>query len=74
MKCTICKTGEYKDGKVTVTLEREKSIIVVKGVPASVCENCGEYILDETVTTNLMTIAENAMKNKAEIEVLNYAA
>ena len=38
MECTICKSGKMKDGKVTVTLQRNDSIIVIKKVPASVCE------------------------------------
>ncbi len=74
MNCTICKTGEYKNGKVTVTLEREGSLIIIKEVPASVCENCGEYILDEEVAKRIMEIAENAIKNKVEVQIWNYAA
>lgn len=74
MECTICKTGEMKDGKVTVTLQRGDSIIVIKSVPASVCENCGEYTLSESVTRKIMNSAEKAVANNAEIEVLQYAA
>lgn len=39
MKCVICKHGETKSGLVTVTLERDESIVVIKKVPASVCNN-----------------------------------
>lgn len=74
MKCTICEIGFMKEGKVTVTLERDESIIIVKKVPALVCENCGEYILNETVTAKLMEAAEKAMANNAEVEILQYAA
>ncbi len=74
MKCTICKNGDMVEGKVTVTLERNDSVIVVKNVPASVCENCGEYTLDEKVTNKLMDLAERAVANNTEIEVLQYAA
>lgn len=74
MECVICKSGKMKAGKVTVTLQRKESIIVVKNVPAKVCENCGEYTLSEEVTRKLMGIAEQAVANNAEIEVLQYAA
>ena len=74
MECTICKSGEMKAGTVTVTLERGKSIIVIKSVPASVCENCGEYTLSESVTKRIMNTAEQAVANNAEIEVQQYAA
>lgn len=63
-----------KEGKVTVTLQRGEAIIIIKNVPASVCENCGEYTLNEEVTSKLMDLAEEAVQHNAEIEVLQYAA
>lgn len=74
MTCTICKSGVMKPGRVTVTLQRGESIIVIKNVPAAICENCGEYTLDEQVTAEIMRLAERAVANNAEIEVLQYAA
>jgi YgiT-type zinc finger domain-containing protein len=50
MKCIICKNGETKPGNATVTLEREGTTLVIKGVPADVCANCGEEYVDETIT------------------------
>lgn len=74
MNCVICKNGNLNEGHVTVTLQRGDSIIVLKNVPASVCENCGEYTLSETVAERVMQIAEDSVTKKVEIEVLNYAA
>ena len=74
MTCVICKTGTMKPGHVTVTLERQNSIIIVKNVPASVCENCGEYTLDDATTERVMQIAEEAIAHNVEVEVLQYAA
>ena len=42
MKCVICKYGETAPGKVTVTLEDEAATVVIKEVPARVCQTCGE--------------------------------
>ncbi|MGH7938508.1 MAG: type II toxin-antitoxin system MqsA family antitoxin, partial [Bryobacteraceae bacterium] len=42
MKCTICKKGETAPGTATVTLERGGLTLVVKDVPAQICDNCGE--------------------------------
>ena len=50
MKCQICRTGETHAGKTTVTLQRGETTIIIKEVPAQVCENCGEYYLTEDVT------------------------
>jgi YgiT-type zinc finger domain-containing protein len=71
---TLCEIGEMQDGLVTVTLQRDENIIVVKKVPALVCENCGEYVLNDVVISRLMNIAEGAISHQAEIEVLQYAA
>jgi YgiT-type zinc finger domain-containing protein len=74
MKCTICKHGETRPGHVTVTLERNGSTVIFKGVPADVCENCGEYYLSEQVTRILLERAEAAIQRGAEIEILRFAA
>lgn len=74
MNCTICKNGTMEEGNVTVTLQRAQSVIVIKNVPALVCDNCGDYTLSETVASRVMEIAEHAVANHAEIEVLQYAA
>ena len=37
MKCVVCKKGETKSGKATVTLEKDGATLVFKGVPAQVC-------------------------------------
>ncbi len=74
MKCVICKQGETFGGKVTVTLEREQTTVLIKEVPAQVCQNCGEYYLDEDISARLMQSAESAVKNGAEIEILRYVA
>ncbi|MEX2396196.1 MAG: hypothetical protein WD491_04180 [Balneolales bacterium] len=46
----------------------------MKNVPARVCNNCGDYTLSEKVTREIMLQAEKAVLNRAEIEVLQYAA
>ena len=71
MKCVICKNGETTMGKVTVTLERGESIVVIKGVVANICNNCGEYYLDQETTKEVLQKANEAYKKGAEIEVIN---
>lgn len=74
MRCVICKHGETKPGLVTVTLERDESIVVIKKVPAEVCDNCGEYYLSDTITEQVLLRAEVAVNNGAEVEIIRYAA
>ena len=74
MKCVICKHGETRPGTVTVTLQREEATVIFKGVPADVCENCGEYYLPDDVADRLLTRAEEAVAHGAEVEIVRYAA
>jgi YgiT-type zinc finger domain-containing protein len=74
MRCVICRHGETQEGKVTVTLQREQTTIIIKDVPAEVCKNCGEYYLSEAVTEKLSTRAEEAVKNGTEVEIFRFAA
>jgi len=59
---------------VTVTLERNASIILIKNVPASVCDNCASYYLDAETTRTVLKKAENSVQNGAELEVLQMQA
>ena len=74
MTCAICKTGETGPGRVTITLERGATTVVIKNVPAEVCDNCGEYYLEESVAGWAYDQAEAAVHRRAEVEILSYAA
>ncbi|MGH7812755.1 MAG: type II toxin-antitoxin system MqsA family antitoxin [Candidatus Binataceae bacterium] len=74
MNCVICKHGRTRPGTATVTLQRGESTLIVKGVPADLCDNCAEYYLSEAVTEKLLEQASAALKIGAELEVLRYAA
>ena len=47
MTCVICKRGTNQPGKATIPLERADTTVIIKGVPARVCDNCGEEYVDE---------------------------
>jgi YgiT-type zinc finger domain-containing protein len=74
MKCVVCKTGEVAPGKTTVTLQRGETTVIVKDVPAQVCDNCGEYYLSAEMTEKVMALAEAAVRKGAEVEILRWAA
>lgn len=74
MRCVLCKQGDTRPGNVTVTLQRGDTTVIIKGVPAEICENCGEYYLAENVTEKVLSIAEEAAKKNAEVEILRFAA
>ena len=74
MKCVVCKGGETSPGKTSVTFENEGCILVVRNVPAEVCNNCGEDYVDEKTAEYLMKLAEEAKRSGVQIEVRTYAA
>ncbi len=74
MKCVICKQGQTNDGLATVTLVRGPTTVVIKDVPADICDNCGEYYLSEDVSAKVQSLAEHAFQHGAEVEILRYAA
>jgi len=74
MKCVICKHGETKPGSTTTTLEREGATLVFKGVPADVCQNCGESYLSPDTTQKLLLQAEEAVKKGVQVDVRFFVA
>jgi len=74
MKCVICKHGNTEQGTATVTFERGGFVLVVKGVPARVCSNCGEQYVDARVAENLLKGAESDARNGAVVEIRQYIA
>ena len=74
MKCSICKHGETRPGETTVALTREGTTVVIKGVPADICENCGEHYLRDDIAGSVLALAEEAARRGGEVEVLQFAA
>ncbi|CAN2042835.1 Type II toxin-antitoxin system MqsA family antitoxin [Candidatus Magnetomoraceae bacterium gMMP-15] len=74
MKCLLCKTGKTYKGHATVTLNRDETVVVIKQVPAEICENCGEYYLSEQMTQFVLERAEDAVEKGAEVEIFRFAA
>jgi YgiT-type zinc finger domain-containing protein len=74
MKCVICKTGHTHPGTTTVTLQRDNSVVVIRDVPAEICEDCGEYYLSEPVARRVYSDADATVQRHVEVEILRYAA
>ena len=73
MKCMVCKQGETKPGTTTVTLERNATTLVIKEVPAQICENCGEAYMAEETTITLLDILNQSATNGVAVEVRDFS-
>lgn len=73
MKCLICKNGETTDGQTTVTIERSGMVLVLRGVPARICGNCGEPYVSGEVTDEILRRADQMQQQSVDIEVRRFA-
>lgn len=74
MKCPICRNGETRPGTATLTLERDTLTMVVRHVPAQICDNCGEEYIDEAAAHEALKQAEAAARQGVTVEVREFAA
>ena len=74
MKCLACKNGTLKPGRTTVTVERDRTTVVIHNVPADVCETCGEDYLDAAIATSLEALLQEAARSGVRFEVREYQA
>ena len=72
MPCVICKNGKTVPGETMYTGMDGETIVVVKNVPAKVCDNCGEsYVSSETAARLLKPLNGGADPN-VEVVVIEY--
>ena len=74
MKCLSCKNGIPKPGTTTFTAERDGVVVVVKNVPARICDICGEEYFDATVTAKILEQVKEAAKAGGQLNLRDYAA
>lgn len=70
-RCPLCG-GKKSEGSTTFTADLGFGVVVVRNVPASVCEQCGEDWIDNETMISLESIVEDAKENKSEIEMVPY--
>ena len=72
MECIYCKS-KMKKGKTALTFQiDEDRIIVVKDVPASICEECGEESIDIKNTKIVETIVHKALADGIRMGFIEY--
>lgn len=74
MNCPICRNGVRKPGEATLTITRDAMTLVIRRVPAEICNNCGEEYVDADVATRLGTIADEAEQAGVQVDVRDYVA
>ena len=62
----ICKQGHTRPAQITIVLERNGYSWKKEGVPAQVCDSCGESFVDEDVTSQILAQAEASIQADTE--------
>lgn len=72
MNCLICRQAEIVHGFTSITFEREEFRLLIHHVPAQICPNCGEAIVDEDVAIQLISKAEDSFRQGMREDVREY--
>ena len=71
--CPLCG-GNFVAGRTTWSVDLGKGVLVVRDVPARVCDQCGDEWLDNATALALDDMAASARQRGALVEVLTMAA
>ena len=72
MKCVACVTGDMLPGTTTFTVQRGQTTVVVRGVPALVCDTCGNDYVDEATMRRLESLVNDAEASGASMVVHDF--
>ena len=70
-RCPLCE-GNKTEGFTTYTVDLGFGVVVVRGVPAKICTQCGEEWIDASVARSLETIVLSAKAKHSLVEVVGY--
>ncbi len=69
--CPFC-SGTKIDARTTFTVDLGFGVVVVRDVPALVCDQCGSDWIDDDTAEQLELLVDNAKKNHAMVEITQY--
>ncbi|MBD2393004.1 YgiT-type zinc finger protein [Cyanobacterium aponinum UTEX 3222] len=68
-KCHICGSNEIKEELVKETFEIDGKLVMVEGIPAQVCQRCGEVIFSSEIAENIRLIVHSNSQPTKSIQV-----
>lgn len=71
MNCFKCGE-ELIEKNVNYMVDLENTIIIIKGVPAKVCAQCGEQYFDDQTSENIEGIVNKLKDLSTEVTIINY--
>lgn len=74
MSCPLCRSGELGVGVADKVLTLAETTLVVRGVPALVCDVCGERYFDGEITQQLLELVRSIQRAGVLVDVRRYVA
>jgi YgiT-type zinc finger domain-containing protein len=74
MTCIACKNGLTAHGKVTVSIDKGTTVVVIRDVPAQICSTCGEEYIDPDTMRELERLVASAERAGLHIAVQHFKA
>jgi len=73
MTCFVCKET-VKDGFTTFSVDMGRCVIIIKNVPALICEQCGDTCYNDETSGRLEEIMDSIMqKASSDVAVVSYS-
>ncbi|HXI11558.1 MAG TPA: type II toxin-antitoxin system MqsA family antitoxin [Thermoanaerobaculia bacterium] len=70
-RCALCG-GMKEKNTTTFTVDLKFGVVIVRGVPALVCSQCGEAWIEDTVAARLEIVVDDARTRHAVVEVMEW--
>ena len=68
--CPLCG-AELSPGRITFSADLGTGVLVVRNVPATVCDRCGSEWLDDATAAEIERKTEDVRVRGAQVEVLS---
>jgi YgiT-type zinc finger domain-containing protein len=62
MNCLICRESDLVNDLTSIPFERGEFRLLIRNVPAWICPNCGEAVVEEDVAIWLIQKAETLLE------------
>jgi YgiT-type zinc finger domain-containing protein len=73
MKCTVCGARMRSTRSDLPFKTSEQTIVILRDLPVLQCENCAQYLIEDTVLGRVDEILATSDR-AAELEIIPYAA
>ena len=70
--CPLCHGGNKQSGTTTFTVDLGFGVVVIRKVPAQVCDQCGSDWIEDDTAEKLENIVNIARKKHPIVEVANW--